>query len=102
MYKTHVTTDDDTEQFECYTDGSLWNGWASVYFTREQFAAFMAGSPYDYRFMDTNTKQNRRDYPVLIIYFEDEKTIESSPIGIEETGEILEAYPMDGFCFMYA
>ncbi len=27
MYKSKFTLSDDTEEFEGYTDGSLWNGW---------------------------------------------------------------------------
>lgn len=99
MYKAKFTTDDGDDQFEGYTDGSLWNGWASVYFTREQIAAWLDDSPYNYRFIEANTKENRRDYPVLVIYFEDEETIESSPI-VTDAGDLIEAYPMEGYCFM--
>lgn len=99
MYKSLFTLSDNTEQFEGYTDGSLWNGWSNVLFTREQISAYLDSTPYDYRFCEANTPLNDRDYPILIIYFEDEEIIESSPIPTND-GQILEGYPMNGFEWM--
>jgi len=39
MCKSKFTLSDGDEQFEGYTDDSLWNGWANVCFTREQVEA---------------------------------------------------------------
>lgn len=101
FYKSKFTNSDNEEVVEGYTDGTLYNGWANVYFTREQLCA--AVGAYGIRFIKPNTRHNRRDYPVAIVYFEDELLIESSPIGIEnENGELcyIEAYTLDGFEFI--
>jgi hypothetical protein len=97
MYKSKFTFSDGTEEFEGYTDGTLWNGWANVFFTREQLVEVM--SPYDVKFLDAHTPLNKRDYPVAIVYFEDEEVLESTPICLE-TGEILEGYSTNGLEFM--
>ena len=84
MYKSKFSIDGDEDPeniVEGYTDGTLWNGWANVCFTREQVSAWLDASPYDYRFLEANTTMNKRDYPVLLIYFDDrEEIIESSGI----------------------
>ena len=103
MKKSLFTLSDNEEQFEGYTDGSLWNGWANVHFTREQIGAWLDSSPYDYRFFEANTPMNNREYPVLVIYFEDEEVIESSLLCLQYedgTVEILESYSLEGFEFM--
>jgi hypothetical protein len=103
MNKSLFTLSDDTEQFEAYTNGSSWNGWACPHFTREQISAWLDSTPYDYRFLESNTPMNDREYPVLVIYFEDEETIESSPICIRKDNgilEILEGYCLEGYEFM--
>lgn len=99
MFKlTKFTTDDDYQIHEGYSDGSTWNGWYNVALTRAQVAAWLDSSPYDYKFLEANSTLNNRDYPVLIIYMEDEDIIESSPVPTEEG--IIEAYFMEGYCFM--
>ena len=103
MYKSKFSIDGDEDSeniVEGYTDGTLWNGWANVCFTREQVSAWLDASPYDYRFLEANTKMNKRDYPVLLIYFDDrEEIIESTPLPTDN-GEILEGYFMEGYCFV--
>lgn len=101
LSKFNINGDDDIENsFEGYTDGTIWNGWANVFFTRQQVSALLDASPYDYRFLEPNTKLNPRDYPVLLIYYDDrEEIIESTPIPTED-GDILEGYPMDDYCFI--
>ena len=93
---------DENEEniFEGYTDGTLWNGWANVCFTREQVSVWLDTSPYDYKFLEAKTKLNKRDYPVLLIHFDDrEETIESTPLPTD-SGEILEGYFMEIYFFV--
>ncbi len=103
MYKSKFSIDGDENEeniIEGYTDGTLWNGWANVCFTREQVSAWLDGSPYDYRFLEAKTKLNKRDYPVLLVYFDDrEETIDSTPLPTDN-GEILEGYFMESYCFV--
>lgn len=98
MEKKLFTLSDGEEQYEGYTDGTLWNGWSNVFFTRDQLQVFVNSTPYDLRFFEANTKENDRDHPVAIIYFEDEELIESSPIAVN--GEYVEGYSLNGFEFM--
>jgi hypothetical protein len=100
MYKSKFTFSDDNEQYEGYTDGSLWNGWSNVFFTREQLKTLFADLPYDYRFCEANTNLNDKDYPILIVYFEDKEIIESSPFYSDEVDTLLEGYCFWGFEFM--
>ena len=89
---------DLNEIFEGYTDGALWNGWACVTFTREQMEKWLQSSPYDYRFVPMS---ETIDGPTnhVIIYFEDETTIESTPLVIEN-GDLVEGYYMACYCFV--
>lgn len=102
MYKSTFSIDGDEKEeniVEGYTDGTLWNGWANVCFTREQVSGWLAGSPYDYRFLEANTELNKRNQPVLLIYFDSgEELIESIPLTLD-SGEVLEGYSMEGYCF---
>ena len=50
MKLSKFTLSDNNEVFEGYTDGSLWNGWANVCFTRDQIRKFFDATPYDYKF----------------------------------------------------
>jgi hypothetical protein len=103
MYKSKFSIDGDENEeniVEGYTDGTLWNGWANVCFTREQVSAWLDVSPYDYKFLESKTKLNKRDYPVLLIYFDDrEEIIESTPLPTD-SGDILEGYFMESYCFV--
>jgi hypothetical protein len=103
MYKSKFSIDGDENEeniVEGYTDGTLWNGWANVCFTREQVSVWLDSSPYDYKFLEPRTKLNNRDYPVLLIYFDDrEETIESTPLPTD-SGDILEGYFMESYCFV--
>ncbi len=96
MYKSKFTLSDDHEEFEGYTDGSLWNGWANVCFTREQVIEFMKTTPYDFRFEQTQ-------FPIpdgLTIYWDDvEEFYPSTPLPTDD-GDILEGYFLDGLEFM--
>ncbi len=61
---------------------------------------WLDASPYDYKFLEAKTKLNKRDYPVLLIYFDDrEEIIESTPLPTDD-GEILEGYFMESYCFV--
>lgn len=92
MKLSRFTLSDDLKEFEGYTDGSLWNGWANVCFTKEQVIEFMKTTPYDYCFYGEG--QN------LIIYWDDEnEVIESSPLPTDD-GDILEGYFLDSIEFM--
>lgn len=97
MYKSMFTlsdTADIEEKFEGYTDGSLWNGWANVLFTKEQACEFLATMPYDFKFRTVN------NIPTLTIFWEDgEETYQSSPIPTDD-GDILVGYPLEGLEFM--
>lgn len=93
--------DDASEVFEAYTNGAMWNGWSYIIMTREQVSKWLDSTPYDYKFMEAHTPLNPRDYPVLVIYFEDEETIESSPIPTIY-GQILEGYSLNGYTFIPA
>lgn len=77
---------------ECYSDGTKWNGWDNVALTRKGITEWLDSSPYDYRFISHN------GVPSVIIYFENEETIESSPLWNGE--EFVEVYFMDGYCFV--
>jgi hypothetical protein len=103
MYKSNFSIDGDRNEegvFEGYTDGTLWNGSANVCFTREQVAKLLDSSPYDYRFLESKTVLNKRDYPVLLVYFGDhEEVVESTPLPTKD-GEILEGYFMEDYCFI--
>jgi hypothetical protein len=50
--------------------------------------------------LEAKTKLNKRDYPVLLIYFDDrEEMIESTPLPTDR-GDILEGYFMESYCFV--
>lgn len=94
MYKALASIDGDTAEdnvIECYTDGTLWNGWTSVCMTREQVSEWLNASPYDYRFDDDGT--------LLIAYDDRTEKIESTPLPTDD-GQILEGYFLDGYCFV--
>lgn len=99
MYKAKFTLSDDTQEFEGFTDGSLWNGWSNAFFTREQVIEFLPAQ-YDPIFLDAHVAGNHRDFPVLILNNGREtETIESTPITTDD-GQILEGYCFEGFEFM--
>ena len=95
MYKSKFTLSDDTEEFEGYTDGSLWNGWANVCFTKEQVIEFLKTTPYDFRF-DVDKSEG---VPVLIIDWNGGEIYFSSPLPTDD-GDILEGFFLDGLEFM--
>ena len=98
MYKSKFTLSDDVEEFEGYTDGSLWNGWANVCFTRNQVKEFLDTTPYDYRFIEGDMVKNTDAQ--LIIYWEDgEEQFPSSPLPTDN-GDILEGFFLEGLEFM--
>ena len=99
MKISKFTLSDTDEQFEGYTDGSLWNGWANVFFTREQVVKFLPAR-YDPIFLDPHVAMNHRDFPILILNNGREtETIESSPFE-DENGNLIEGYCFDGWEFM--
>ena len=67
MYISEFIVDGEEDLFEGYTDGTLWNGWANVWFTRKQVSKWLDTLPYDYRILEAKTELNRRDYPVLLV-----------------------------------
>ena len=94
MYRILASIDGDTAEdnvIECYTDGTLWNGWTSVCMTREQVSEWLNASPYDYRFLDNGT--------LVIAYDDRAERIESTPLPTDD-GQILEGYFLDGYCFV--
>lgn len=96
MYKSRFTLSDDHEEYEGYTDGSLWNGWANVFFTIEQMKEFLNSLPYDYKIEKDGEVQ------VLLIQWESNEAADSylsTPIPTDD-GEILEGFALEGLEFM--
>lgn len=100
MYISKFRIDGEEDLFEGYTDGTLWNGWANVCFTREQVSKWLDSLPFDYRILDAKTVLNKRDYPILLIYFDDREEIVESTSFQTDSGEIIEGYFMEGYCFV--
>lgn len=103
--KSKFTFSDGEEEFEGYTDGSIYNGWANVYFTKDQMKEVLDSMPYNYRFLAAGEAWNsHRTYPILEIYWEDNtEVIESSPIILEVSNRewvITDAYCMEGYEFV--
>lgn len=71
MKLSKFTLSDNDEVFEGYTDGSLWNGWANVCFTRDQISKFFATTPYEYKFLEVGNPLNGEEYPLLVVYWDD-------------------------------
>ena len=100
MKLSKFTLSDNDEVFEGYTDGSLWNGWANVCFTRDQIKKFFATTPYDYKFREVGDLLSGGEYPLLVVYWDDKEEIfSSSPLPIDD-GDIVEGYFLDGLEFM--
>lgn len=99
MKISKFTLSDSYEVFEGYTDGSLWNGWANVCFTRDQIRKFFDTTPYDHKFLEVGNPLNSEEYPLLVVFWDDkEEVFPSSPLPID--GDILEGYFLDGIEFM--
>lgn len=94
MYKSRFRIFGETEEFEGYTDGSLWNGWANVCFTREQVKVFLDTTPYNYKFDNTSV-----DGCTLFIYWNGGEMIWSTPLPTDN-GEIFEGFFLDGIKFV--
>jgi hypothetical protein len=80
--------------FEGYTDGTTWNGWARVVFTKEQMEKWCKASPYNYRFL--------YESPIVsvVIYFEDDdEIINAFPLQIEDNS-LVEGYQIESYCFV--
>ena len=89
MRLSKFTLSDDNEEFEGYTDGTLWNGWISVCFTKEQASNLLNSTPYNYRFI--KSKNENRD-TILIVYWDDgEEYIPCSLLPTDD-GDILEGF----------
>ena len=102
MKLSKFTLSDIDEVFEGYTDGTLWNGWANVCFTRDQIKKFFDTTPYDYKFIESGTFPKLIDskYPLLVVYWGDEEEVfHSTPLPTDD-GDILEGYFLDGLEFM--
>jgi len=78
---------------ECYTNGTTWNGWDNIALTKAGIMEWLDSSPYDYRFI-TNKDGNES----ILIYFEDEEIIDSSPLWVKDHFETV--YFMDSYCFV--
>ncbi len=103
MYKSNFSIDGEENEdniVEGYTDGTLWNGWVNVCFTREQVSVWLDASPYDYKFLEAGTKLNNRDIPVLLIYFGDREEIIESTSFTTDNGKVLEGYFIEDYCFV--
>lgn len=95
MYLCRFTMSDDREEFEGYTDGSLWNGWANICLTKEQAIKFLQSTPYDFRFEEKEDGAH-----LLWIYWENEVDhFYSSPLPVDGHG-IEEGWFLDGLEFM--
>ena len=99
MYKSKFTLSDDTEEFEGYTDGSLWNGWANVCFTKEQVIEFLKTTPYDFQFKNEDSEYY--DTTLVIFWDDGEEYFPSTTLPTDD-GDILEGYFLDGLEFMEA
>jgi hypothetical protein len=95
MYKSKFTLSDNEEDFEGYTDGLLWNGWANVCFSREQIEEFLKSLPYDFKFSE------KGGIPQVTIWWDknESETTQSSPLPLDN-GDIIEGYFLDGLEFM--
>ena len=87
------------EIFEGYTDGTTWNGWACVVFTREQMEKWCKSMPYDHRFVPMHEYGNPKETTHVILYFETEEMIGSMLLEIED-GTSVETYYMESYCFV--
>jgi hypothetical protein len=96
MYKSKFTLCDDIEEFEGYTDGSLWNGWASVLMTKKQARAFFGSTPYDFRFTGKGVHEK------LIVYVDSSGSdvYDCTPIPGEKSGKFLRGFAIEGYEFM--
>jgi hypothetical protein len=95
MYKSKFTLSDDKEEFEGYTDGSLWDGWANVCLSREQIEEFLKSLPYDFKFSENG------GIPQVTIWWDinEPETTKSIPLPLDN-GDIIEGYFLDGLEFM--
>lgn len=96
MYKSKFTLSDDTQEFEGYTDGTLWDGWANVCFTREQVEKVLTLWEYEFTLLKAFEGRSDLPYPVLFIYnFEgvEPTIIHSTPAWIDE--DFIDCYYLD-------
>jgi hypothetical protein len=99
MRLSKFTLSDNDEVFEGYTDGTLWNGWANVCFTRDQIRKFFDTTPYDYKFLEIGNPLNGENCHLLVVYWDDkEEVFPSSPILIDRDN--IEGYFLVGIEFM--
>jgi len=97
MHRSKFTLSDDTEEFEGYTDDSLWHGWANVCFTKEQVIEFLKSTPYDFTFGTNKLTQTE----TLNIYWtlEEAEQFLSTPLPTDD-GEVLVGYFLEELEFM--
>lgn len=95
--KIKVTTSDEYDEFEGYTDGSASNGWLAIWFDRQQLAEVVG--PYDIRFLEPLEGWNDTDRPFAIIYFDDEEMVLTAGT-ITVDGQQIEVYSLPGFEFV--
>jgi hypothetical protein len=95
MKLSKFTFSDGNEVFEGYTDGTLWNGWANVCFSREQLNELLRSLPYDFKFSSNG------GIPQVTIWWEkgEAETTQSTALPLDN-GYIIEGYFMDGLEFM--
>jgi hypothetical protein len=100
MFKNiKVTTSDEYDELNGYTDGSNSDGWLAVWFDRQQLAEVVG--PYDIRFLEPLEAWNETERPFAIIYFDDEEMV--IPAGtITVDGKEIEVYRLPGFEFVEA
>lgn len=93
MYKSKFTFSDGDEEFEGYTNGSTWNKWANVCFTKNQVKELLDTLPYNYRFVEGKET-------ILLIYWEDGvRRYPSSPLPTDD-GEVFEGFFLDELEFV--
>lgn len=95
MYKSRFRIEGQDEVFEGYTDGTLWDGWANVCFTRPQVEKILETLPYDHQFFGKGQTER------LIIYRggRRDETFHSTPLPTDDK-RIKRGFFLDGFEFV--
>ena len=96
----------ENEVFEGWTDGSTWNGWANIEFTKEQLQAYLEANAGTFRFLGPHEAWNDRDHSICILYGESqgngntdgETMLEGYQSELDWT--LTEVFSMNGYCFV--
>ena len=89
MRLSKVTLSDDYVEYDAYVENNS-NGWAEVFFTKEQLIEFLKSTPYEYKFSENGGIEQ------VTIWWEqsEPETILSSPLPTDD-GDILVGYFLD-------